>query len=670
MENLFDSLGHRLMKLVRISILFYLLCSPGMQAQAQFPEADSLRHLLTTRVPDTQRVKIMNALSKTLFSDRPDSSVHIAERTRVLAEAIEYRPGLALALKHMGIGYYLQGNYLEAVRTWREAMAVFKEIGDKTGEANILSNMGAAYFNQGDEANSLDLHLQSLKISEEINDTLRIVTSLNNIGGIYQNKTSQHDKALDYFLRSYNLNLSRSEPDQYLLGTALVNLGELYYKKGNDTAALRYLNESAKAYEGTESLPYALIYIGRVYTRQQKFDKAIETLTNAFEYAKKLDTRLDMAQALVGLAQTYYAKGDVKTAISSYKQSLEFSVPMNTTMEMKDAYQGLTDAYAKNNDYGNAFKYQNLLLAIKDTIYNVTTDKKLGTLQFTFDLERKESQISLLNKNKVIQQQEINRQKMVRNSFIGGFAVVLLFAAIFFKQRNKISKGKKRSDELLLNILPEETAEELKETGTAKAKRFEQISVLFTDFKNFTQASENLTPEELVAEINHCYSEFDRIITRYGIEKIKTIGDSYMCAGGLPVSNETHPFDVVNAALEIAAFIDTIKQERIKEGKPAFDIRIGIHTGPVVAGIVGIKKFSYDIWGDTVNTASRMESSGAIGKVNISSSTYELVKDKFICTPRGKLEAKGKGLIEMYFVEGPRVGEVQREERREAISVQ
>ena len=636
-------------------------------ASAQFPEADSLRGLLVTDMTDSQRVNILNTLSKSLFSDRPDSSVNIADRSRILAEKIKYRPGLALALKHMGIGYYLQGNYLDAVKTWRQAMIIFKESGDKRGEANILSNMGAAYFNQGDETNSLELHLQSLKISEEINDTLRIVTSLNNIGGIYQNKTAQHDKALDYFLRSYQLNVSRRVPDTYLLGTALVNLGEFYYKKGNDTAALRYLNESAKAYAGTESLPYALIYIGRVYTRQHQFEKAIKTLTDAFEYAKKLDTRLDMAQSLVGLGQTYYEKGEVTTAIANYQRSLEYSGPMNTTTEMKDAYQGLTDAYAMNKDFANAYAYQHLLLAIKDTIYNVTTDKKLGTLQFTFDLERKESQISLLNKNKVIQQQEIKRQKLVRNGFIGGFAVVLLFAVVFFKQRNKISKGKKRSDELLLNILPEETAEELKETGTAKTRRFEKVSVLFTDFKNFTQASEKLTPEELVAEINHCYSEFDRIITRHGIEKIKTIGDSYMCAGGLPVPNETHPCDTINAGLEMAAFIETIKRERMHEGKPAFDLRIGIHTGPVVAGIVGIKKFSYDIWGDTVNTASRMESSGSIGKVNISGSTYELVKDKYICTPRGKLEAKNKGLIEMYFVDGPRVAGGTGDERQETM---
>lgn len=216
---------------------------------------------------------------------------------------------------------------------------------------------------------------------------------------------------------------------------------------------------------------------------------------------------------------------------------------------------------------------------------------------------------------------------------------------------DQLRNEKDRSDELLLNILPSETAEELKKTGSSKAKYFDEVTVLFTDFKDFTQRSEQLDAQELVNEINFCYSAFDNIITKYGLEKIKTIGDSYMCAGGLPVENKTNPVDTVMAALEIRDFMIGEKEKRETQGKKFFEIRIGVHTGPVVAGIVGIKKFAYDIWGDTVNIASRMESGGEAGEVNISGTTYELVKDKFNCFYRGKIATKHKVEIDMYFAE-------------------
>ncbi|MFT3681314.1 MAG: adenylate/guanylate cyclase domain-containing protein [Ferruginibacter sp.] len=616
----------------------------SFSSKAQSNEIDSLQKLLSVpSITDSAKVDLLNTISKSFISSNPDTAIVIANSAKSLAEHINYQPGLALALKNIGLANYTGSKYKDAIVSWQQAQDVYQLIGDKKGVANMLSNQGAVFFNQGDDAKALELDLKSLKMSEELNDTLRILTSLINIGTVYLNKQATYKDASDYFLRAYRLSLAIR--DNYSIGVSAVNLGETYFKMGKDSSALAYLYESRKACEGTEDLSYTLNVIGRVYVKQKKFEEAIKIHREAYESAKKLDTRLYTTQSLIGLAQAYYAKGDIDAAINAYKQAVEIGMPLNLLAEMKDAYQGLSEAYLKESDFTNAFKYQNLLLAVKDTIYNTETDKKLGTLQFGFDLDKKQTDIE-------IRDQEIKRQRLVKYGFIGGFAIVLLFAVVFFSQRNRIKHAKRRSDELLLNILPEETAEELKETGSAKTKSFESVSVLFTDFKNFTIASEILTPEELVAEINYCYSEFDRIVSKYGIEKIKTIGDSYMCAGGLPVPNTTHTHDVVMAGLEMVNFIEENKKDRIEKGRPYFELRCGIHTGPVVAGIVGTKKFAYDIWGDTVNTASRMESSGGIGKVNISGSTYELIKDKFTCTPRGKVEAKNKGSIEMYFVEG------------------
>lgn len=214
----------------------------------------------------------------------------------------------------------------------------------------------------------------------------------------------------------------------------------------------------------------------------------------------------------------------------------------------------------------------------------------------------------------------------------------------------ELESEKKKADDLLLNILPEETALELKMHGAAKARTYGLVSVIFTDFINFTSISEKTVPELLVAELDHCFSEFDKIVQRHGVEKIKTVGDAYLCAAGLPSPTYTHARDAVNAAMEMCNFILQRKKEKEANGEIPFEVRIGIHSGPVVAGIVGLKKFAYDIWGDTVNVASRMEQNCDGGRVNISGTTYELVKNEFKCEYRGKIQAKNKGEIDMYFV--------------------
>lgn len=209
-----------------------------------------------------------------------------------------------------------------------------------------------------------------------------------------------------------------------------------------------------------------------------------------------------------------------------------------------------------------------------------------------------------------------------------------------------------RSQNLLLNIFPEDIAEELKNTGRTQARLHDDVTVLFADVKNFTIVSEGLLPDQLVALLDTYFQRIDAIIQKHGLEKIKTVGDAYLAAAGVPKGNKAKAHDVVAAALEIQRTNEAFKVLRQAENKPFFDFRIGINTGPVVAGVVGDKKYVYDIWGDAVNTAARIEETSAPGRVNISVDTYQNIKDLFITEKRGLISAKNKGQIEMFWVLG------------------
>ncbi len=220
------------------------------------------------------------------------------------------------------------------------------------------------------------------------------------------------------------------------------------------------------------------------------------------------------------------------------------------------------------------------------------------------------------------------------------------------QQKQRLEVEMKKTDNLLKNILPYEIAEQLKNKGYVDAKKYRRVSILFTDFKDFTKISSALAPENIIKELGVYFGKFDEITGEHFIEKIKTIGDAYMCVGGLPLRNKSNPIDTVLAGLEIQKFMKKYNDSRSKENHTVWKLRLGIHTGKVIAGVIGSKKFAYDIWGDAVNTASRMESSGETGKVNISETTYKYIKNYFDCTYRGKIKAKNKGEIDMYFVNG------------------
>jgi class 3 adenylate cyclase len=397
--------------------------------------------------------------------------------------------------------------------------------------------------------------------------------------------------------------------------------------------------------------------IGKVHLLNGDLDQAVKYLNDAFETAKGNNQQLVEVQSLIILGNAY-REYDYPKAIETFEEAESIAKEMEIIDELRDIYEGMYQTYGAMGDYANAYKYQELYIDQKDLVFNLETDDKIRGLQFDFDLQKKEDEIDLLEKEAQIQELQEKRQKTVTWAisillfFIGLLALGQYRRYKFTKETNRIIEAEKnRSDNLLLNILPEETARELKDHGKVKAKRFEEVTVLFTDFVGFTSYSQNLEPEELVNSVDHYFSKFDQIVDKYGLEKIKTIGDAYMCAGGLPEPDESHVSKIIEVAFEFIRFLEESKKETGEE-ITTFDVRIGLNTGPVVAGVVGTKKFAYDIWGDTVNVASRMESNSKPGRINVSENTYQLIKDTYDCEYRGEIEVKNKGKMKMYFVNG------------------
>jgi class 3 adenylate cyclase len=398
-----------------------------------------------------------------------------------------------------------------------------------------------------------------------------------------------------------------------------------------------------------------------VYYRLQAFFKEKENLPDSALYYFDKAEQLMVKMPDLKLSQFYYRFGQFlvrhnhnREAIDKFIQSYKVAREVPYFDYMLNASSQLEKLYSQMGDFRNAYKYSVNVRELIDSISTLSKREQIMKDNINREQQVRQKNIDLQN---LENERKMSQQRTEKNTMEG--VVVFLFILSFVIFRNyrsqkrsniKLDEEKKRSERLLLNILPAETAEELKQTGSAKAKYFKEVTVMFTDFINFTQTSEKMTADELVKEINFYFSEFDKIISKYGIEKIKTIGDSYMCVGGLPVSNESHAHDVVSAALELQEFMEIQKLLRARNNRIWFEARIGIQSGPVVAGIVGTRKFAYDIWGNTVNAASTLEASGEPGKVNISGYTYNLVKDYFSCTYRGKIQTKHKGMMDMYFV--------------------
>jgi len=520
--------------------------------------------------------------------------------------------------------------------------------------------------------------LKALTIAEELKDTLRIATVLTNIGSIYEN--DNYAQALKYNIRA--LSLGEAINDYELIGNVAVNIGHIYVVQNDIDSALFMYGKSEAALRklpGSQYLPATLASIGKAYSLKNEFRSAIRYNQEAITLGEKLASPVILTMATTYLADTYRMSKDYKQAINTYLRAEKIGKEVGATFELKGVYKGLAEAYENLGDYKSAYKSHVALAETEAKLYTEDTSKKINKLQFEFDLEKKESEIALLTKDKALKELELEKETLTKNALLAGVAFLALLAFFLYtnyKQKDKTSKmlarqnneimlqkeeiesqrddiegQKKEIEGLMLNILPVEVAQELRKTGKATPRYYESVTVLFTDFKEFTRIAETLSAQDLVADLNQCFIAFDKIIDEFGLEKIKTIGDAYMCACGIPSEVEDHPQRTVRAALAIQKYIDDENASRKERGAAIWELRIGIHTGPVIAGVVGKKKFAYDIWGNAVNLASRLETNGKEGKVNISETTYDLVKESFECVYRGKIYAKNIGDVSMYFVE-------------------
>ncbi len=616
---------------------------------------------------DPANNQLVDSITRRIFSEiykNPEVASTEAQRLRKFAESHKNHILTATMFMYEGIAYDFRGLYDSAFLKFDAGLLIAREHNLELIQGDILNNYSITLAVVGQMGTSIEYALKALTLVERSVDSTRMAKVYNNLGLRYS-ELGFNETALDYYLKASTINERTS--DTVRLVRNYGNIGILYYEMEEHQKALDYLSRSLEMQDTlVNRLEYSISLhsLGQVFSKMGQNDKAMDYENRAYKIAFELQDELGIITILQGKARILMNLGKLKDALEKLNSAFGIAQRIGARSYLVGLYKDMGEVYARMNDFQKAFFYQELYTTQKDSIQSVEKNKALELIK-QFENEKNQKEIQLLTKDSEINQLTIRRQKIVRNAALVVGILMLIMALLLLhryryvtktnnelEEKNTIIKNERdRSEQLLLNILPAQTAEELKTMGRAEAKHFEEVTVLFTDFVGFTRMAETMSAEELVGEIDNCFKNFDLIITNLNIEKIKTIGDSYMCAGGLPVVNDTHATDVVSAAIVMQRFMNQLKEERLASGRPYFEMRIGIHTGPVIAGVVGTKKYQYDIWGDTVNIASRLESCSEPGKINISQTTWQRVKDKFSATYRGKLEAKNKGFIDMYFID-------------------
>ncbi len=576
------------------------------------------------------------ALARIDALEQPEEEIKLLRR---LADAYEQAGNYAKALVFYQRSYEQQKNLIEAPQaldkadlllklcntSWRvsdlepaldyglQALRIYEHSTNSKGVAETLHNIGIVYDYLGAKTKSLNYHKRALALRKQLGDQKGIADSLNNIG-IIKHQMGEHETVLQYYLES--LEIRRKINDQAGVASSYNNVGVLYNILG-------------------------------------EYDKALDYYQRSLTQHRDLGDKYEAANNLNNLGEALIYKQNYSAALTYLEQGLALAKEIDAKDIVRENYLFLSKFHQAQDDYKNALAYYQLSVELDKDISSADIKQKTADLQAKYQTEKKEKEIALLRKDNDIKQLQLTKQTLIQRSFIGGMVLSLL--VLFFmlnryqikkKAHEQISLEKDKSDKLLQNILPNKVAADLKEKGYTLPESFEQVSVFFSDIVGFTKISSELDPKVLIQELNTLFTAFDNIIEKNQCERIKTIGDAYFAVCGIPDKNPEHAERMAQSAIEIMNYL----YEHNRDARIKWQIRVGIHTGQVVGGVVGVKKYIYDVFGDTINTASRMESNSEPMRINISESTYNHIKGKYDCEYRGSIEAKGKGKLDMYFL--------------------
>jgi len=617
---------------------------------------------LATILGDEEKLLQTAMILSRLYIQRSnwDSSQHWANEALGLSQKLEDTQQECKALRNLGLIEEKIGSLSEALRFYEDAMKVAPD--DET-KLPLYNNMGIAYKQAGRLETAIASFQQGMEVAERLKNKQAQAIISNNIGDIHL-ILHNYKKAEDYFKQS--LILKEDLEDERGKLFAMGNLIRLYTQQVDSINVAERL--AIQAIQIADKVRDPFLQAGfqfemaRISDLKGNNQQSLKYANNALQIGEEANIgNIKLAQFYNFLAASYLKSGQGKLALENGQKALKFAEQTQREIEIQEVRKNLAAIYKEQGNHKKAYEYASTYYELNEHIKNDAAVQKMARLDAQLADVEKEKKIALLEKDAKIQEIELQRQRNFTTALAIGFVLLLGVAYLFSRLLLRIRKSnqlltdeKKRSDDLLGNILPSTVIEELKTTGKVAPRRYETATVLFTDFKNFTEVTTRISPAQLVEKLDICFKAFDDIISKYQIEKIKTIGDSYMCVSGLPETNPNHAIDIVKAAIEMQAFVteNPLLKDTLNH------MRIGINSGPVISGMVGKKKYAFDIWGEGVNLAARMETNCQSGQINLSANTYRLLSNQIEVEYHGDYQEKDGDEVGMYYV---KVGGLRRQ---------